>query len=293
MKKLRGELKQDSHLNGGDRYCNVAAAVIGGIGSALIGSSAAKSAAQTQADSANQASANTMSMFNTENANLQPFTSLGTGSINALTNAMGYNPTYGSNGNLTGLTQNPNSPLNQTFNFNPSDLQNYPGYQFALQQGLLGVNNSAAAQGLGTSSADVKNAAGYASGLAQNTYGQAYNQAQNTFQTNYNAAANNASRVAGLVQAGQNSAAMQANTGLASAQNAGNFMTSGAAAQAAGTVGSANALTNAIGGGLNYGLQSQYLNLANNAANGTQNGGWNDNGSTSTFSDPNNPLTEA
>ena len=274
MKKLRFERKMDAIESGEYYLCcasSLGAAAIGAVGSiagGLIGGNASKSAASTQAAAANNAAANQMAMFNKENENLAPFTALGTGSMPALISAMGYNGTYGANGQLTGMTKDPNSPLNQTFNFNPKDLQNYPGYQFALQQGLLGVNNSAAARGLGTSAADIKNASGYATGLASETYGNAYNQALNTFNTNYNTAANNAARVAGLVQTGQNSAALQANAGLTSAMNAGNFSTSGAAAQAAGQVGSANALTGAIGQGLNYSLMNKYINnMTDNTAN--------------------------
>lgn len=60
-------------------------------------------------------------------------------------------------------------------------LQQTPGYQFTLQQGLQGVENGYAAQGLGRSGAALKGAANYAEGLASTTYQQIwqnmYNQA--------------------------------------------------------------------------------------------------------------------
>lgn len=262
--------------------------IIGGaiFGSALLGGSAAKSAASTQADAANKASDNTMKMYDQNRTDLAPYRSLGAGSTPSLIEAMGYTPQFDSQGNLTGMTKNPDNMLQQQFNggapfsFNPSDLEKYPGYQFALQQGMRGVNASAAAKGLGVSAGNIRGAADYASGLASQTYGNAYNQALgtyqtnygnalNTFNTNYTSAAQNANRLAGLVQTGQNSATQTAAQGLTATGIAGNFATSGAAATAAGTVGAANALTGALGTGINTYMQQQYLNkMPNNALPG-------------------------
>src|SRR5579871_6684786 len=54
------------------------------------------------------------------------------------------------------------------FSFAPTQaqLEQTPGYQFNLSQGLKAVQNSAAARGLGVSGAAQKGAASYASGLA-------------------------------------------------------------------------------------------------------------------------------
>lgn len=75
-------------------------------------------------------------------------------------------------------------PLNQLTMGGPTalaTLQQTPGYQFTLQQGLQGVENGYAAQGLGRSGAALKGAANYAEGLAGTTYQQIwqnmYNQA--------------------------------------------------------------------------------------------------------------------
>lgn len=51
-----------------------------------------------------------------------------------------------------------------------SQLQNTPGYKFMMQQGLQGIDRSAAAQGLLGSGASMKGAQEYGSGLAEQTY---------------------------------------------------------------------------------------------------------------------------
>ncbi len=61
-------------------------------------------------------------------------------------------------------------PSNPTFAPTIENLEKTPGYQFTLDQGLKAVQNSYAAQGLGTSGAAMKGAADYAEGLASTTY---------------------------------------------------------------------------------------------------------------------------
>lgn len=145
----------------------------------------------------------------------------------------------------------PNNPLHQRFSFTGEDLENTPGYQFNLAQGLRAGNNSMTARGLGLSGAQIKGAQQFASGLASTTFNDQFNNALSSFNTNYNSAANNANRLAGLVQMGQNSAAQTGNMGMTGAANAGNLMTQGANAQAAGIMGSANALTGGINSAAN------------------------------------------
>jgi hypothetical protein len=67
-----------------------------------------------------------------------------------------------------------------------SQVENTPGYQFELQQGLNAVNRSAAAQGGALSGGDIKAADSYANGLAGTNYQQAFSNyetaQQNSFQ---------------------------------------------------------------------------------------------------------------
>lgn len=144
------------------------------------------------------------------------------------------------------MTINPNSPLQQQFNFDPSQLANTPGYQFTMQQGLRGVQNQLASQGLGLSGAQIKGAEGYATGLANQTYGDQYNRALSTYNTNYQTAANNVNRLQNLVNVGQNSAAQTGQAGIQSANNAGNYLTQAGNAQASGIIGGSNAAQNGL-----------------------------------------------
>jgi len=237
-------------------HVRVAAAVIGGAAlSAGVGAVASSSAANTQASAADNATQLQQNEFNQTESNLAPYIGLGTSAVNPLIQAMGYSDNNGT------LSVNPNSPLQQQFSFNPTQqqLEQTPGYQFTQQQGQEALQNQMTSRGLGYSGAQVKGAANYVTGLADNTYQQQYQNALTNYTTNYNTASQNASRLGALVQTGQNSAVQQGTQGLAAAQNEGNLLTSGAAASAAGTVGTANAVTGAVNSGTSNYLLSQLL----------------------------------
>lgn len=234
-------------------YNDPATAVMGG--ASLLGgmmqSDAAQGAADTQARAADRASQMQWNEFNQVRQSQQPYMNLGQAAINPMMSAMGYH---------SDMSKDMSNPLNQQFSFDPSHLDQTPGYQFALQQGMQGINNSSAAKGLGMSSANMRDAGRFATGLADQTYGDQFNRALSTYQTNYNGAANNASRLAGVVQMGQNAAAGVGNQGLQTAMNSGNLLTSGAAAQGAGMMGSANAMNSALSNGMNYYMMNNMLN---------------------------------
>jgi hypothetical protein len=233
----------------------VAVAVGGGaIVGGMLSADASRSAANKQSDAANNASQMQWNEFQQNQQNLKPYMDIGTNAINPMYRAMGYNLVGGN------LARDMANPLNQQFSFNPGDLTKTPGYQFALQQGMQGINNSSAAKGLGMSSANMRDAARFATGLADQTYGDQFNRALNTYQTNYNSAANNAARMAGLVQMGQNSAAGVGNMGMQTAMNSGNLLTSGAAAQAAGQIGQANAINGGLSSVGNYMMMNNMMN---------------------------------
>ena len=83
--------------------------------------------------------------------------------------------TSGTANNISGTTDNISStPYDTTTNLSQSQLEATPGYQFTEAQGLKGVQNSAAARGLGVSGAALKGAATYSTGLADSTYQQQY-----------------------------------------------------------------------------------------------------------------------
>lgn len=62
--------------------------------------------------------------------------------------------------------------------FNPTDLQNDPGYQFQLQQGTKALDAASAARGNYFSGDALRSAGAYATGLADQTYNQAFQRDQ-------------------------------------------------------------------------------------------------------------------
>jgi hypothetical protein len=118
-------------------------------------------------------------------------------------------------------------------------LENTPGYQFSLQQGLQGVENSAAARGMQLSGATLKDLNNYAQGTAQQTY-----------QTQVSDAMQMAGLGSGAAgTASGNTVATGANIGstiTGAGNQVGSNMIGAGNAQAAGQVGSANAYTGAF-----------------------------------------------
>lgn len=97
----------------------------------------------------------------------------------------------GSGGGGGGYTlSNPNDltgGFTDQFNgLNGKDLENTPGYQFALQQGLQGIDRGAAAKGTLLTMGNQKDRAGFASGLAQQTYGDEWNRAHTSYMDAFN-----------------------------------------------------------------------------------------------------------
>ncbi|MCW5141058.1 hypothetical protein [Burkholderia cenocepacia] len=244
-------------FGGGGGLVSAGASLLGG----MLGSDASQNAAATQAEAARYAADMQWKQFEQTRQDLAPYLQLGTASINPLLMAMGYTPQYDADGKITGMGVNPNNPLQQPFKFDASDLENTPGYQFNLKQGMKAVDNSNAARGLGLSGAQLKGISDYTTGLAQNTYQQQFGNALTGYQTNYNSAANNVNRLLGLMQTGQNSAAQVGSMGANAAAGAGNLLTQAGNATAAGQMGSANAWGNALSNVGNmasmYGMMNQ------------------------------------
>jgi hypothetical protein len=195
--------------------------VIGGI----LGSQAAQNAARIQANAGQNAANAQMGMFNSVRGDLLPFQAMGVGALSPLAALTGTN--VGGNPLL--------APLTRPFAPTMEQLEATPGFQFTRDQGLKAVANRMAAKGLSGSGAEYKGMADYVTGLASTTYND---QLKNTLaqqQQMYN-------MLTGLVQGGQNAASQTGNFGVQSQSTANNLLTSGAAAQAGGVIGSANAL---------------------------------------------------
>ena len=179
-------------------------------------------------------------------ANLQPYSNFGASAMPNIMKMLGLGGTGGG------------------FQFNPQDLQNTPGYQFTLGQGLKNTNNALSSQGLLGSGAQGKALADYTTGLASNTYNQQFANALNS----YNA---NLSPLMSLLSMGQNSAAGIGQGAYNSAVNAGNAIaqgTIGSGSQGANTMNSLLGMANlANTAGASYsptaGFQSGLSNIYN------------------------------
>jgi hypothetical protein len=200
------------------------------IGSSLIGSSAAKSAASTQSDAANRAADLQNQQFQQTRQDQMPWMQAGQTALNALT------------------------PLATNYQkFGMDQFQQDPGYAFRLSEGQKALDRSAAARG-GLISGNALKAA---TRFGQDMGSQEYTNAFNRYQTERNAQLNPLQSLAGV---GQTTAAQLGQTGAANAANVGNLMTSGAAANAAGQVGASNALTGGLSTYLNYTSNNNLLN---------------------------------
>ena len=238
----------------------VATAIVGtAVVGSIISSNASKSAAQTQADAANNATAAQSAALQQQLALQQPYVTAGTTAVNQ----------------LSAMTQ-PGGAATQDFSYGPFNYnQNTdPGTQFRLQQGLNAMNATAAARGGLISGNALKAGQDYGQAQGSQEYSNAFNRyltnysnAQNTFQLNRN---NLLDPLKFLTNTGQAGASNQAaNVGSFGSSQAANTIGAGNA-QAAGQIGSANAFTsgasNAIG-------QYQLYNALNKSAYSTPSGG--------------------
>ena len=117
-----------------------------------------------------------------------------------------------------------------------------PSYQFRLNEGLKALDRQASARGGLISGGALKAAQRYGQDVASTEFGNAYN------------------RLAGLANVGQTATGAMGNAASTYGANAGNLMTSGAAARASGYVGGANALTGGLNSYLNYTQNQNLLN---------------------------------
>lgn len=119
-----------------------------------------------------------------------------------------------------------------------------PGYQFRLDQGNKQINAGAAARGMANSGRTMKELTRYGSDFASNEYGNAYN------------------RLASMAGMGQTAVNQMGQYGQTYGQQAGQNYGSIGNAQAAGSIGQANAVSSGIGnitnGLMNYNFLNKY-----------------------------------
>lgn len=225
-------------------------------GGSLIGgmmqADAASNAANMQAASAAEAQRQQREMFDITNKQNAAGRGAGYQGFNQIRSMLpGQYTQYDEQGNPIGTATGQDYLTHQ---FNAQDFQNNldPGYQFRLQQGQLanqamlnkagGLIGGNALQGLND----------YNQGMASQEYVNAFNR----FQTQRNNIYNTLASIAGLGQTSQQQA-NQANQNFANNQTG--LITGAGAAQAAGQIGSANAMSNALGGVGNAAMFNQFM----------------------------------
>lgn len=272
-----------------------AAVIVGGsqLASAYMGSKAAKDAAATQAQAARESAALQKEMFDVQNAQQAGYRSAGYGALNRINSMLGGKyQAFDSNGNPIGAvakeTLQPVSTGNKlndflvnttgkainaetasqpqtgvmsdaesdylTRQFTPEDFAAGmdPGYAWRLK---MGQDQAARKLNLGGGALSGNSLAGmqdYTQGSASQEYGNAFNR----FQTQRGNIYNTLASIAGL---GQTSLGQTGQASTQTGANVGQAIQNAGSAQAAGTIGSANAWGNAVTGAGNSYLMSQLL----------------------------------
>jgi len=225
----------------------------------LLGSNAAQNAANTQARSADKATALQREMWQKQLELNKPFYEAGLTGQNALLQYLGLG------GDKTAANYGAGMKP-----FDASMMYEDPGYQFRMQQGLDALNKTAAQRGGLLSGNALKAAERY----GQDYGSQEYNNSFNRYWQQRNQILN---PLQSLLGQGQTTANNLGSAGQNYATNAGNTMMAGANARASGYMGSANALNNALSGAvtpyMNYSMYSQFMPMGGGTNYGTVNQG--------------------
>lgn len=212
------------------------------IGGGIYSANASKDASQAQVAAANRAMDLQNQQFLFQQAQQEPFRQAGLTGQNRLLDLMGLS----NNTTAAGYGK-------YAKDFSAQDFQEDPGYQFRLSEGLKALDQQAAARGGLISGAALKASQRYGQNAASDEYQNAFNR----YQVNRSNQLNPLQALAGQAQSATNTLGQAsqnyANQGANALQNAGN-------ARASGYVGQANALTDALGGALNYYQGQQAIN---------------------------------
>jgi len=203
------------------------------LGSAVLGAAASKSAAKTQAGAASQAADLQRQQYEQTREDLEPWRKAGVNALGKLEGMADYTP------------------------FSMDTFSQDPGYGFRLAEGRKALTSKARARGGLVSGQTLKGMQDYAQESASQEYSNAFNRYQ----------IERAAKLGpyqSLANVGQTTANQLGSFGAANASNVGNLMTGGAAAQAAGQVGMANAFTGGLGTYLNYNQNNALLSALRN-----------------------------
>jgi len=209
-------------------------AAVATVGSSVLGSKAAKSAAGTQAAAAADATAAQERMFERQIELQKPYREAGELALNRLS-----------------LGTKPGGEFDKAFS--ETKFTADPGYAFRLSEGMKALDRTAASRGGLLSGATLKGAQRYGQDLASQEY-------QNAFNRYYAERTNRLQPLQSLAGVGQTSANTLSNAaGQFGSQIGANIIGAGNAA-AAGQIGSANAIAQGVGQGINFYQNQQLLN---------------------------------
>ena len=237
----------------------------------LLGAGSSKKAGGKAPDASNKAAELQMQMFQQTQANLAPFRTAGAEVLPALNALALSGPTGGGPDYITQAAGERPGQMTQ------AELEQTPGYQFTLGQGLKAVQSAAAARGLGVSGAALKGAATYATGLANTTYKDQFNLQQQRFKDLLDLSTGQQNQLSGqytrlhdTAALGENAAANTGTQGTAAANAAGNYTNQAGQAQATAGMNASNALTNAGNSFLQYQNFQQLMDRFAPQGGGTQ-----------------------
>lgn len=211
------------------------------IGGGMSANAAGKSADQL-AQSQREALALYEKMFNKNIELNEPFRSAGVQGINRMSDLLGLSGNTGATG--YGSLMKP---------FGMADFQADPGYSFRQGEGMKALDRAAAAGGRFNSGRSMKDILRFSQGLASDEYGKAEGRYRSNQTDQFN-------RLASITGTGQTATSQMGNAAQNYGNQAGNAIGNIGQANAAGTVGSANAWNNAIGQGYSMYQNSNLMN---------------------------------
>ncbi len=212
------------------------------VASSLLGANAAQQSASTQAEAQSQANKLQYGMFQEQKALQEPYRQAGLTSQNRLMELMG----LGGNAKAEGYGK-------YAKDFGMADYQADPGYAFRLSEGLKGLDRQAASRGGLISGGALKAATQYGQEMGSQEYQNAFNRYQQN-------RTNQLQPLGNLMASGQSAASNQGAAAGAYGNAGAAGLTNIGAAQAAGQMGTANALSSGLSNYMNY---SSNQDLAN------------------------------
>ncbi|MBP3945118.1 hypothetical protein [Psychrobacter sp. K31L] len=233
------------------------------------GAKAATDAGKVQADASKYAADISQKQFNQTRQDQMPWLNAGKSALGDLTQYINKSPDF--NDKWGGRIEQAYQGGQLTGGLDPNNFQNDPSYQFRKQQGMDGLQSSAAAGGSLLSGAALKSLNEYNSNLASQEYGNAWQrdqtEKQNLFSTlsgnrsqDYSLFSNEDTRqynqLANMAGVGQQTANDLGAFGAQNAATQGDAAINGANMQANGLIGAAGAKTNGINNLLGIGMKA-------------------------------------